>query len=107
MFSGASGLTKLGQPVPESYLSIDENNGSPDTISTYIPARFSLSYSFLNGGSVPAFCVTVYCSAVSFIMIAIFYRFGFTINFTLVITVAITRVNGDNYILRDIDKNSG
>ena len=34
MFFGSSGLVKLGQPVPESYLSAELNNGSPDTTST-------------------------------------------------------------------------
>jgi hypothetical protein len=31
---GSSGLVKLGQPVPESYLSIEANSGSPETTST-------------------------------------------------------------------------
>jgi len=33
MFSDI-GLVKLGQPVPESNLSVEENNGSPLIIST-------------------------------------------------------------------------
>ena len=32
--SGAIGRVKLGQPVPLSYLSSDENSGSPETTST-------------------------------------------------------------------------
>jgi len=28
------GFVKLGQPVPESYLSVEINSGSPETIST-------------------------------------------------------------------------
>jgi len=31
---GSSGRVKLGQPVPESNLSSDENSGSPETTST-------------------------------------------------------------------------
>jgi hypothetical protein len=34
MLSGSSGRVKLGHPVPESYLSSELNNGSPDTTST-------------------------------------------------------------------------
>jgi hypothetical protein len=34
MFDDSSGLVKLGQPVPESYLSRELNNGSPLTMST-------------------------------------------------------------------------
>jgi hypothetical protein len=34
MFLGSSGRVKLGQPVPESYLSSELNSGSPDTTST-------------------------------------------------------------------------
>ena len=33
-FPGSSGRVKLGQPVPESYLSRDEKSGSPETMST-------------------------------------------------------------------------
>lgn len=38
MFSGTSGLVKLGQPVPESNLSRELKSGSPDTTSTYSPS---------------------------------------------------------------------
>ena len=31
------GFVKLGHPQPESYLSFEENKGSPVVISTYIP----------------------------------------------------------------------
>jgi hypothetical protein len=33
-FAGTSAFEKLGQPVPESYLSSDEKSGSPLTTST-------------------------------------------------------------------------
>jgi len=33
-FVGSSGRVKLGQPVPESYLSSELNSGSPETTST-------------------------------------------------------------------------
>ena len=33
-FAFSSGLVKLGQPVPESNLSSEENSGSPETTST-------------------------------------------------------------------------
>jgi hypothetical protein len=38
IFSACTGLVKLGQPVPvpESNLATELNNGSPETISTYI-----------------------------------------------------------------------
>jgi hypothetical protein len=34
MFEGSKGLVKLGHPVPDSYLSSELNNGSPETTST-------------------------------------------------------------------------
>ena len=34
MLAGASGCVKLGQPVPESNLSVELNSGSPVTMST-------------------------------------------------------------------------
>jgi len=34
MFSGSSGRVKLGQPVPESNLSVELKSGSPETMST-------------------------------------------------------------------------
>lgn len=34
MFAGSSGLVKLGQPHPDSYLTDEANGGSPDTTST-------------------------------------------------------------------------
>ena len=33
-FAASRGRVKLGQPVPDSNLSIDENKGSPETTST-------------------------------------------------------------------------
>ena len=42
-----NGRLKLGHPVPESYLSLLLNNGSPVFTSTYIPALFSFQYSLL------------------------------------------------------------
>ena len=33
-FAGSSGLVKLGQPVPDSYLSSELKSGSPLTTST-------------------------------------------------------------------------
>ena len=33
-FAFSSGFVKLGQPVPESYLSSEEKSGSPETMST-------------------------------------------------------------------------
>src|SRR4030066_2492499 len=64
-FSFSIGLLKLGQPVPESYLSSELNRGSPDTTSTYMPGFLLSQYSLLNGLSVPSFCVTLYCSGAS------------------------------------------
>src|SRR5581483_10586943 len=56
------GLVKLGQPQSLSNLSIEVNNGSPDTMSTYKPASLLSQNSFLKGRSVPFRCVTSYCS---------------------------------------------
>src|SRR3989337_3668767 len=67
-FSFSIGLVKLGQPVPESYLSSELKRGSPDTISTYMPAFLLFQYSLLKGLSVPFFCVTLYCRGVSFFL---------------------------------------
>jgi len=55
----SSGLVKLGQPVPELNLSNELNNGSPETISTYIPSLFVIIIFILKGGSVPFFCVNL------------------------------------------------
>src|SRR3990172_8893882 len=60
ILSGSSGFVKLGQPVPESYLSRELKRGSPETMSTYIPSILLSAYSFLNAGSVPFFWVTSY-----------------------------------------------
>ena len=53
MLSGSNGLVKLGQPVPESNLSMEIKSGSPETMSTYMPSFLLSQYSFLKGGSVP------------------------------------------------------
>ncbi len=34
MLAGSSGTVQLGQPEPDSNLSIEANSGSPDTMST-------------------------------------------------------------------------
>ena len=66
--SGTRGRVKEGQPVPDLNLSFELNNGSPETISTYIPACLLSQYLFLKGGSVPFFWVTLYCNLLSFLM---------------------------------------
>ena len=63
---GSTGRVKLGQPVPESNLSIELNSGSPVVTSTYKPAPWLSQNSLWNGGSVPSFCVTSYCIGLSF-----------------------------------------
>ena len=65
------GLVKLGQPVPESYLSFDENRGTPVTTSTYMPSSLLSWYSFLKGWSVLHCIATEYCSSVSFSSISL------------------------------------
>ena len=46
------------QSQPLSYLSVDANRGSPETISTYIPGSLLLSSAPVPGRSVPLSCVT-------------------------------------------------
>ena len=58
-------LIAAGQPQPLSYLSVEENSGSPVTMSTYMPISNSSQYSPVNARSVPLSCVTRYCSSVS------------------------------------------
>src|SRR5690606_19782970 len=50
--ASSMGLEKLGQPHPESNLSVDTNSGSPVVTSTYVPSRYSFQYSFSKGFSV-------------------------------------------------------
>ena len=59
------GFEKAGQPQPLSNLSVEENSGSPVTMSTYMPFSNLSQNSFAKGASVPLSCVTLYCSAVS------------------------------------------
>src|ERR1051325_8428166 len=65
MFAGSSGRVKLGQPVPESNLSSDENSGSPETEAAEMPGWWLFQYSLRNGGSVPSCCDTSYWSSLS------------------------------------------
>src|SRR6516162_6921773 len=62
---GSTGCVKLGQPVPESNLSVELNSGSPVATSTYSPGSWLFQNSLRNGGSVPAFCVISNCIGVS------------------------------------------
>src|ERR1035437_4017334 len=55
MYLVSIGLEKLGQPQPESNLSEELNNGSPETTSTYIPTLWLSQYSFWKGFSVAFF----------------------------------------------------
>ncbi len=59
---GSTGCVKLGQPVPDSNLSVELNSGSPVVTSTYSPALWLSQNSFRNGGSVPAFWVISNCT---------------------------------------------
>src|SRR5438132_11602487 len=63
--SYASGAEKLGQPVPESNFVSDVKSGLPHATQRYVPFSFVLSYSPVNGRSVPFSRVTWYCSGVS------------------------------------------
>ena len=47
---GSTGRVKLGQPVPESYLSAEMKSGSPETMSTYSPSCLLFQNSFSKGG---------------------------------------------------------
>ena len=46
-------FVKEGHPVPESNLSFELNNGSPEITSTYIPSFLLFQYSLSKAGSVP------------------------------------------------------
>ncbi len=52
MSASASGLKKLGQPVPLSNFAADENTGNPQPAHSNMPLRRSLSSGLANGGSV-------------------------------------------------------
>src|SRR4030095_8935533 len=51
---GSSGFVKLGQPVPESYLSSELNSGSPDTTATEDAGGGVFPSLFPQGRSVPS-----------------------------------------------------
>src|SRR4029078_4981061 len=74
-WAGSIGLVKLGQPHPDSNLSDEANNGSPETTSTYMPCCLLLIYSPLPGNSVPFCCVTRYCSGESLAIAAGFLSY--------------------------------
>ena len=63
---------KLGHPLPDANLSVEEKRTSPETTSTYKPSFLLFQYSFSNGRSVPSSCVTWYCNGVSFSLSAAF-----------------------------------
>ena len=49
-----NGRVKLGQPVPDLYLSREEYSGSPDITSTYRPDSLLSQYSLSKARSVPS-----------------------------------------------------
>ena len=59
---GEIGLTKLGHPEPESYLSSELNKLNPQQTHLYVPCSLLLSKEPVNGDSVPPLRVTEYCS---------------------------------------------
>ena len=59
-----------GQPVPDLNLSSDRKSGSPPTMLTYVPGRFSSQVSPVNARSVPAFRATSTCKGVSVLAIS-------------------------------------
>src|SRR5262245_51838674 len=60
-----AGLSKLGQPEPESNLAVEANSGSPQHTQLKVPDRFSRLSGEVPAGSVPCWRVTWYCSGVS------------------------------------------
>ena len=65
-FSVFAGLSKEGQPVPDSNLVSEENNSVPQPEQTYIPFFLLWTNFPVNGISVPFSLNTLYCSGVSF-----------------------------------------
>ena len=63
--ASASGVQKLGQPVPLSNLVFEENSGRSQPAQAKMPARCSLSSGLVHGSSVPASRSTSYCAGVS------------------------------------------
>src|SRR5262245_64942171 len=61
----STGAQKLGHPVPESNLVVEENSGAPQHTQLNMPARFARLRGLVNAGSVPCWRVTRYCSGVS------------------------------------------
>ena len=53
IWSGAKGSQKLGQPVPDSNLAAERNNGNPHKAQTKVPSPCSCSSPPQKGGSVP------------------------------------------------------
>src|SRR5437870_1169839 len=64
--SESTGLSKLGQPVPESNLASEENSGCPHATHSYTPFSWLLYSAPVNAPSVPLRRQTLYCSGVSF-----------------------------------------
>src|SRR5262245_21119695 len=60
-----AGLSKLGQPEPDSNLAAEANSGSPQHTQLKVPARFSRLSGEVPAGSVPCWRVTWYCSGVN------------------------------------------
>src|SRR5262245_63869507 len=58
----STGAQKLGHPVPESNLVVEENSGAPQHTQLNMPARFSRLRGLVNAGSVPCCRVTRCCS---------------------------------------------
>ena len=58
-------LIKLGHPQWASNLVSEVNRCVPQTMQSYRPSSNTFQYSPVKGRSVPAFCVTSYCTGVS------------------------------------------
>ena len=61
----STGAQKLGQPVPESNLVLDENSEAPQQTHLKRPGRFSRLSGLEKGRSVPSWRATWNCSGVS------------------------------------------
>src|SRR5512135_1124416 len=64
--SESTARSKLGQPVPESNLASEENNGCPQATHSYMPVSWLLYRAPVNARSVPLRRQMRYCSGVSF-----------------------------------------
>src|SRR6188768_2900715 len=84
----SSGCQKLGQPVPESNLVRESNSGVSQPTQKYTPSAWLSQYSLRNGGSVPCWRATRYCSDVRRA------RHSESVRFTAALLMSMTTLEG-------------